>query len=137
MRRTSNQISYNMSQVRSRGSRIEKAMAALLRRSGMKYRSQCHLFGRPDFRLVGTKVLIFCDSSFWHGYRHMTTKRHLFKSNRVFWKEKILRNIERDSKVNKVLENQGYRILRFWDFEIVKNGEKCVQVIRKTIDQSL
>lgn len=109
-------------------------MAGLLRKSHIRYRTQEHIFGRPDFYLVGHSIVIFCDSAFWHGYGGMQTKRHLFKRNKSFWQRKIRQNIERDKLVNNILRRKGYKVLRYWDFEIEKNGERCVLEIRKTIN---
>jgi len=94
-----------MSQVRGKNTSIEKAMAKALWSNGFRYRKQYKkLYGTPDFVLVKHKIAIFCDSSFWHGYRNMKTKIHNFKSNKSFWIKKITENIARDKKINKELD---------------------------------
>jgi len=134
-KRTKEQISYNMSCVRSRDTAIEKKLAKSLRVNGIRYRKNSGiLFGKPDFILVGVKIAIFCDSAFWHGYKTMTTRKHNFKSNKAFWIAKIGRNIERDKEVNKELKGMGWKVLRFWDFEIEDNMLSCIKKILRTIE---
>jgi len=66
-----------MKKVKGRGTKPEKIFASLLRKNGIKYQGQPKLFGKPDFRVKDTKVLIFCDSSFWHGGEKKLPARHL------------------------------------------------------------
>jgi DNA mismatch endonuclease (patch repair protein) len=126
-------ISYNMSRVRSSGSKIENILGKALWNAGLRYRKQYKKIpGKPDFVLVSKKIAIFCDSTFWHGYKNMSTKVHDFKSNKDFWMNKISKNIQRDKIVNKNLKNMGWQVLRFWDFQIEKNVKKCIdKVIEK------
>jgi DNA mismatch endonuclease (patch repair protein) len=120
--------SYKMSRVRSKGTTIEKLFGKALWSAGLRYRKHYRkLVGAPDFVLVRYKIAIFCDSAFWHGYKNMKTKRHAFKSNVKFWTNKIMRNIERDKEVNKKLRKEGWKVLRFWDFQIEKNLDKCIE----------
>lgn len=66
--KTKEQISYNMSRVRSSGSVIERTLGKALWAAGIRYRKQYRKVpGKPDFALVSKKIAIFCDSSFWHG----------------------------------------------------------------------
>ena len=89
MRKSRKQISYNMSQIRSKGSLIESLFEKEIKRTRFKYNKHQDVFGKPDFVIPNKKAAIFCDSSFWHGYRFLKTNRHKFKSNRKFWIEKI------------------------------------------------
>ena len=132
MRRTKAQISFNMSRIRSKGTRIEKILSSALRKARIRFRQQIPLIGKPDF-LVGRKVAVFCDSAFWHGYKKMETSRHDFKRNRTFWRNKIAKNIERDKNVNKELRDRGWKVVRFWDFQIIKDTEKCIKKIEKIL----
>lgn len=133
-KRTKEQISCNMSRIRSAGTGIEKIFGKVLWAEGLRYRKNYkRVFGRPDFVLPKYKIAIFCDSSFWHGYKNMKTKRHNFRSNKNFWRKKILQNIERDKEVNKVLKREGWKVIRFWDFQIQRNTGKCVEKVRKRI----
>lgn len=133
MIRKKEMISYNMSRIRSSGSKIEKTLSKALWSNGLRYRKQYNIFGKPDFVLVKYKIAIFCDSAFWHGYKNMKTKIHDFKTNQDFWIQKIKRNIARDKEVNIQLKNAGWKILRFWDFQIKDEVEKCVEKVLQEI----
>jgi len=96
-------------------------------------KNDANIIGKPDFLWKDKKVAVFCDSSFWHGYRRMTTQRHRFKSNKKFWVKKILRNMERDREVNRLLRKQGWKVLRFWDFQIEGDAAKCISRIKEAL----
>jgi DNA mismatch endonuclease Vsr len=98
-KRTEDQISYNMSRVKSKGTAIEKIFANALKIEGLKHKKNySEVIGKPDFVLLKQKTAIFCDSAFWHGYRNMKTKRHIFRSRKSFWIKKISQNIKRDKE---------------------------------------
>lgn len=124
-----------MSKIKSRGTSIEKLMASALRSGRLKgfRRNFTSVTGKPDFSYGKQKIAVFCDSSFWHGYKRMATRRHRFKSNKKFWVKKILRNMERDKEVNRLLRKQGWKVLRFWDFQIEGDAQKCINIIKKNL----
>ena len=71
---------------------------------------------------MGLKVAVFVDGCFWHGHPdHFSPKR-----SGAFWARKIQRNKERDRKNNTELGAAGWKVLRFWDFEIDEELERCV-----------
>lgn len=133
MRRTKAQISFNMSRIKSKGTQIERLVANGLRKEGIKFTRSAAVYGKPDFVVMGKKVAVFCDSAFWHGYKGMATRRHNFKRHKKFWLEKISRNIERDKEVNRELKKEGWRVARFWDFQITKDVDKCINKITKML----
>ncbi|KKS24908.1 MAG: mismatch endonuclease Vsr protein [Candidatus Yanofskybacteria bacterium GW2011_GWC2_41_9] len=117
-RRLSN--SERMRRVRSKGTSLEKRFAKLLRINGIGYQSHPKIYGRPDFRIRATKILIFCDSSFWHGRNKSEITGRAFKTNRNFWVKKLRYNKERDARIGRILRKKGWVVLRFWDDEIMK-----------------
>jgi len=133
MRKSRRQISYNMSRIRSKGSLIERLCEQAVKRTRFKYKKHYDIFGKPDFVIPSKKIAIFCDSSFWHGYKFLKTNRHKFKTNKRFWIEKITANIKRDSLVNKTLRKSGWKVLRFWDFQIKKDAGRCIAKVIKKI----
>lgn len=133
MTRTKEQISHNMSQVRSSGSKIERTLGSAMWATGIRYRKQYNAVpGRPDFALVSLKIAVFCDSAFWHGRGYPETGAQ-FKSNRDFWVAKIQRNIARDAQVNLMLRKLGWVVMRFWDDEIMDDTERCVRAVQRAI----
>jgi len=81
---------------------------------------QPDLPGRPDLLIRGTRVLVFCDSSFWHGRWDRERSGRAFARNRAFWNAKLQRNRTRDRRVNRRLRRAGWSVLRFWDDVILK-----------------
>lgn len=133
MKKTKEQISFNMKRVKNKDSEIELALRKELWSRGLRYQKNVtKIFGKPDLVFKGKKVAVFCDSEFWHGYNWEERKKD-FKSNQEFWIPKIERNIERDKEVTTELEKQGWTVLRFWGKEIKKNAGGCADIIEKAV----
>lgn len=132
-RRTKAQISFNMSRVRSTGSEIERVLEAALQRARLRAKKHADMFGRPDFVFPRAKVVVFCDSHFWHGYR-WTIKKKEIRRNREFWIPKILANMRRDRTVNRRLRAEGWMVLRFWEHHILQSADRCVAKIKDALD---
>lgn len=133
MRKTKEQISYNMHQVRSKDTKIEVMLRKELWSRGLRYQKNSKkVFGKPDIVFIGKKVAVFCDSEFWHGY-DWDNKKKDFKSHQEFWIPKIERNIERDKEVNYELKNTGWTVLRFWGNDSKKNLKACADEIERTV----
>jgi DNA (cytosine-5)-methyltransferase 1 len=80
------------------------------------------------------KLAIFIDGEFWHG-KDWEVRKYDHKSNQEFWLPKIERNMQRDEEVNKELEKQGWKVLRFWGKDIQKDLLSCVLEIENVIKQ--
>lgn len=134
-RLTKEQRRKNMQAVKNKDSQIELILRKVLWLKGYRYRKNyVKLEGKPDIVLPKYKIVIFCDSEFWHGYDWENKKLEI-KSNKDFWIKKIESNIKRDKEVNKILESQGWTVLRYWGRDIKKNTDKCVEDIERFIDQ--
>lgn len=132
-RLTKEQRRKNMQAVKNKDSRIEILLRKALWSKGYRYYKNCSkIEGKPDIVLFKYKTVIFCDSEFWHGYNWEVRKNDI-KSNREFWIKKIEGNIKRDANVNKILKEQGWKVIRFWGKEIQKNLETCINKIEKEI----
>lgn len=133
MKKTQEQIHYNMQRVKSKDSEIEKILRNALWNKGYRYRKNVKdVFGHPDIVFKSKKVAIFCDSEFWHGY-DWERKKNEIKTRQDFWVPKIERNMQRDKEVNMKLSEEGWTVLRFWRTEIKKQTENCVKEIEKCI----
>lgn len=133
MRKTREQISFNMKQVKSKNSGIELILRKILWDRGLRYqKNPQNVYGKPDIVFKGRKVAVFCDGEFWHGFDWKHKQKEL-KTNRKFWISKIERNMKRDQEVNETLISSGWHVLRFWGREIKKNPQKCAQLIEKVI----
>ncbi len=130
-KKTPEQISYNMSQIKNKGSEIELLLQKELWGRGLRYRKNVkQVEGKPDIAFIGKKIAVFCDSEFWHGY-DWENRKHDFKSNQEFWVKKIERNIQRDAEVTQILEADGWKVIRFWGNEIKKNLEECADIVER------
>lgn len=133
MKKTKEQISYNMSRVKNKDSQIEITLRKELWARGIRYRKNVgKVIGKPDIAFLGKKVAVFCDSEFWHGYDWENRKKE-FKTNQDFWIPKIERNMERDIEVNTILQNEGWVVLRYWGNDIKKNTSTIVDEIQKVL----
>ena len=133
MRKTREQISFNMKQVKSKNSGIELILRKILWDRGLRYqKNPQNVYGKPDIVFKGRKVAVFCDGEFWHGFDWKHKQKEL-KTNRKFWISKIERNMKRDQEVNETLISSGWHVLRFWGREIKKNPQECAQLIEKVI----
>ena len=129
-------VSERMKRVRSANTRMEKAMENLLKDQKIKYERQANLLGHPDFKIVGTNILIFCDSSFWHGRREKEIKGEAFKKNKEFWVNKLRENRKRDARVNRTLRKEGWSVLRFSDVDIFKFPKKVTKKLLREIEKN-
>lgn len=121
-----------MSGIRSKGSRIEAEMMKALEKSNIRSEYQPKILGRPDF-LIYPNIVVFCDSSFWHGRNWKKLKPQLKEG---YWQEHIEKNRERDKMVNAGLRKAGYVVLRFWDTQIEKDVDSCIEKIKNAISGS-
>lgn len=127
-------VSYKMSRVKAKGTEIEKIMGRALWVSGLRgYRkNQKRVSGTPDFCWRQKKIAVFCDSSFWHGF-NWAKEKYKIKVRKVFWFNKIKANIARDRKVTKKLKQEGWKVFRYWDFEIKNNASLCAKKIANSL----
>src|SRR5208337_2855679 len=119
-----------MARVRSKGNKsTEWRLRSLLVREG--FRGWCvqpkGIPGQPDFAFLQSHVLIFVDSCFWHGCpKHLRRP----KTSTSYWNEKIDGNRRRDKNQTAQLETQGWKVVRFWEHDILKT-EKIVSTLQK------
>lgn len=112
-----------MSRIRGRGNRdTELALASLFRREGITgWRRHRPVFGKPDFVFPRLRLAVFVDGCFWHACPiHATRPRN----NAAFWRRKLAANQARDRKVNRTLRAAGWRVLRIWEHELTRKGER-------------
>ncbi|MGD1946958.1 MAG: very short patch repair endonuclease [Croceivirga sp.] len=126
---TTPQRSKIMSKIRGKDTKPELAFRKALWAAGYRYRIDYKkLIGKPDIVLKKYKTAIFIDGEFWHGFQWEERKKKI-KSNREIWIPKIERNIQRDAEVNEKLKELGYSVFRFWQKEVDKNLEGCLDII--------
>lgn len=129
------QRSKNMRAIKSKDTKDEIRLAKALWHKGYRYRKNDKtVFGKPDLTFKKKKLAIFVDSEFFHG-KDWETEKERIGTNKDFWHKKIERNIERDTIVNKFLNDEGWIILRFWSKEVKKNLDNCINQIEEILLQ--
>ena len=112
---------------RSKNTSIEVKLRKALWNVGVRYRKNYKLLNyNVDIAITKYKVAIFCDGDFWHG---KTTEKYTIKTHANYWNEKIKRNIERDLENTIELRDNGWTVLRFWESDIKKNLNMCVETV--------
>lgn len=86
---------------------IEVALQEELTCREIPFKTHVSLFGQPDI-FIEPNLCVFADGDYWHNYPYRT---------------------ERDKKVNQVLKEGGYQIVRFWEREINSDIKGCVDQI--------
>ncbi|MDD5109409.1 MAG: very short patch repair endonuclease [Candidatus Omnitrophica bacterium] len=119
-----------MRKIRSDKTSPEILLQKLLRSKGIKFKKYDRdLPGKPDIVILNKKLAIFVDGEFWHGYRWQEKKKKI-RANRAYWVPKIEKNILRDKQSNKKLKKAGWKVLRFWQQQIIKDPLKCLKKIK-------
>lgn len=119
---TKEQRKFCMSRIRGRDTKPELLLRHMLWGLGLRYRLRFQVEGRPDLVFPAAKTAVFVDGCQWHCCpSHWVRPR----SNRDFWDRKFEKNRIRDQVVNSALNEQGWRVLRFWEHEIEEN---CLRV---------
>ena len=113
--KTPEERSRNMSKIRSRDTKPEVWLRKKLFERGYRYRKNVsNVPGHPDAWLAKYHTAVFVHGCVWH--RHEGCKyAYTPKSQVEFWTDKFRKNIERDSKVKKELEEVGVKILIVWE----------------------
>ncbi|SEB67998.1 T/G mismatch-specific endonuclease [Maribacter dokdonensis] len=125
---TTPQRSKIMSKIRGKNTKPELAFRKGLYAAGYRYRIDYKkLIGKPDIALPKYKTVIFIDGEYWHG-KNWEERKPKIKTNRDFWIAKIERNIQRDQEVNQELKRLGYTVFRFWETQVKKDLENCLQI---------
>ena len=125
----------NMQAIRSKDTKIEITLRTALWQKGIRYRKNyAKVIGKPDIAITKCKIAVFCDSDFWHGY-DWENRNQRIKSNRDYWIPKIERNMARDREVTRTLESEGWLVLRFWEWQIKKHPEECIDMIVNAVHQ--
>ncbi len=120
-----------MSRIRSTDTVPEIKLRRELWQRGLRgYRLHKKITGKPDIVFTKNKVAIFVDGCFWHRCPICFVRP---KSNNEYWDQKIARNISRDVEVVQILSEEGYRVIRLWEHDVLKSTDYCIELIERTI----
>ncbi|MEC4848999.1 MAG: very short patch repair endonuclease [Nitrosarchaeum sp.] len=121
--------SWVMSRIRGTNTKIDIKMKKMLQENKIKFEMYPKMFGNPDFVIRKKKIIIFCDGDFWHGYKYHEKKRLPKK----YWRDKIETNMRRDRRITRKLRRDGWSVLRFWEHDIEKKTNTCINRITRKI----
>ena len=146
---SSEQIHFNMSRIRSKGTKPETIVRRGLWKRGFRYRlNHKRLPGHPDLVLRKYRTCIFVNGCFWHGHKvtmsPIESKKFrvessecckIPKTNREFWVAKILRNKNRDKEEQKKLAEMGWHCITVWECELKPSKrEQTLDSIASTLN---
>ena len=110
--------SYVMSRVKSKNTKPELLVRLYLFSKGLRYRlHKKDLPGKPDIVLAKYKTVIFINGCFWHGHENCQFFK-IPQTNTNFWKDKIARNVDRESRNVKSLQERGWKVIIVWGCEL-------------------
>lgn len=132
-----NPISEKSSAVKSRNkskaTKHEMLLRRELRKIGVRFKTNViSLPGKPDIVFADKKLVVFCDGDFWHGKGWPVLRKKLeHGANSQYWIAKIMYNRRRDLLQTLELKRDGWRVVRIWESEIIRNPNKvCNHLIR-------
>ncbi len=129
------QIRKRMSKIKLKNGKAEVLLAKKLWHAGFRYRkNDKRLPGSPDIAILKYHIAIFVDGEFWHG-KDWNTRKTKLKHNVEYWQEKIEENIDRDMRVDNELNALDWRVLRYWEKDILSNIDEIVSEIIEIISE--
>ena len=120
-----------MSRIRSSDNKsTERRFKAYMARSGISgwVLRDSNVYGKPDFSFRKSQLAVFVDGCFWHGCRKCGRPPH---SNLSYWDNKLKRNKARDGQVTRKLRKEGWKVIRFWEHEILFDPKKSISKLVK------
>lgn len=134
-------VSARMSRARRRDTKPEVSVRRLLHAAGLRYRVEYPVPGSVrrsvDIAFTRAKVAVFLDGCFWHACPQHGTTPH---ANAAWWDAKLRGNAARDLETRRLLEAQGWLVLRFWEHEdprLVAEQVAGVVTGRRSSDQAM
>jgi len=115
-----------MSRIKGKDTKLEVRVRSELHKRGFRFQKHVKILpGKPDIVFNKSKVVVFIDGDFWHGYRFPSWEHKV--SN--FWKEKIAKNRKRDQNNFRKLRSMGWKVIRIWQHELEKDFDSCIRKI--------
>jgi len=119
-----------MSRIKGRDTGLELAVRSELHRRGLRFRKHvASLPGKPDVVFARSRVVVFIDGDFWHGYRFPAWQDKVSD----FWKVKISKNRQRDSKNHRKLRREGWKVIRIWQHELESDFPGCIDKVVEAV----
>ena len=124
-----------MSCIKNKNTKPEDIVAKYLFSQGFRYRRNVKkLPGTPDIVLKKYNTVIFVNGCFWH--MHEGCDYFVWpKDNAEFWRDKLLRNKERDTQKIGQLKTLGWKVITVWECQLKHKNleitmESLIAIIR-------
>lgn len=101
----------------------EVALRKALHAQGGRFRLHVRLAKgcTPDLVMPRYRLAVFVDGDYWHGCPEHGRKKPFTGPNAGLWEQKMLRNKERDARATALAEDAGWRVVRLWECEILRD----------------
>lgn len=131
---TPEQRSYCMSRVKGKDTGLERVVRSELHKRGLRFRKHVkELPGKPDIVFSKAKIVVFIDGGFWHGYRFPSWEHKVSD----FWKKKISKSRERDTRNDRKLKDMGWTVIRLWQHDLERDFEGSIQKIISAVQEAV
>ena len=112
--------SWNMSRIRSGGTKPELVVRRAVYALGYRYKLHARtLPGKPDIAFFNRKKAIFVHGCFWHQHdAPLCPYVRVPKSSLDYWMPKLSQNVTRDAQHLESLEGLGWSVLIIWECEL-------------------
>ena len=122
-----------MRKIHSKDTKPELTLRRALWQEGIRYRKNyADLPGKPDIAILSSRIAIFADGEFWHGYNLSDGEKRLHH-NKQYWINKIKNNMKRDKKVNQRLKAMGWTVIRYPAKYVMNHTDECTTEIIQEI----
>lgn len=126
-------ISAQMKKIHSKDTKPEIMLRHALWQEGIRYRKNyIGLPGKPDIAILSSKIAIFVDGEFWHGYDLKNEEKRLHH-NKKYWIKKIKNNMKRDKKINQELMDIGWHVIRYPAKYVMRYTDECTTEVIQEI----
>jgi DNA mismatch endonuclease (patch repair protein) len=119
-----------MSTARRKDTKAELALRRVLHGRGLRYRVIYPVPGQRrrsiDVAFTRAKVAVFVDECFWHSCPEHGTKP---RANSGWWETKLAANTARDRDTDRLLEENGWVVVRVWEHEDPDEAARRVQAV--------
>ena len=119
----------------SKDTKPEMKVRRLVHRLGYRYRLHAsEIAGKPDMVFPARRCVIFVSGCFWHRHRGCPLCR-MPKTKLEFWEPKLEGNRKRDSRNQRKLRRDGWRVLVVWECQLT-NEESLKRRIMRFLEQA-
>ncbi len=113
---------------RKTDTRPEVALRAALHARGLRFRKNYPVVTavrivRVDIAFTRRRLAIFVDGCYWH---LCPAHGRIPKANRGYWEPKLRGNVQRDLVATGLLQDAGWKVVRIWEHETLKDAVEII-----------